>query len=176
MLTKVHEAHWIRAAFGAFLLVSAMDMARRAMIPHPVHHEHPPHSPAWLGLAGFFGGGTAPVCSGIGGGLIAVPVLLYVGRLPVQAVAPTALAGVCLTTLAGSIGYMTGGAGTAGLTLDGGIPGCPDGAAAGAWCRRAASPWECGSIARSSPSKLFWFFAAVFSVMGILLIKEGLGG
>ncbi len=80
------------------------------MIPHPVHHEQPPHSSAWLGLAGFFGGGMSSLL-GIGGGLIAVPVLLYVGRMPVQAVAPTALAGVCLTTLAGSIGYMTGGAG-----------------------------------------------------------------
>ncbi|HTG83189.1 MAG TPA: sulfite exporter TauE/SafE family protein, partial [Gemmatimonadales bacterium] len=37
LLTRVHEVHWVRAAFGVFLLVSAADMARRAMIPHPVH-------------------------------------------------------------------------------------------------------------------------------------------
>ena len=174
LLTKVHEAHWIRAAFGVFLLVSAADMARRAMIPHPVHHEHPPHSSAWLGLAGFFGGGVSSLL-GIGGGLIAVPVLLYVGRMPVQAVAPTALAGVCLTTLAGSIGYMTGGAGP---PVSPWMVGFVD--------ARMAVPLAIGAVTSVplgvrlnrtlSPQKLFWFFATTFCVMGVLLIKEGLGG
>ena len=144
------------------------------MIPHPVHHEHPPHSSAWLGLAGFFGGGVSSLL-GIGGGLIAVPVLLYVGRMPVQAVAPTALAGVCLTTLAGSIGYMTGGAGP---PVSPWMVGFVD--------ARMAVPLAIGAVTSVplgvrlnrtlSPQKLFWFFAATFSVMGVLLIKEGLGG
>jgi uncharacterized membrane protein YfcA len=144
------------------------------MIPHPVHHEHPPHSSAWLGLAGFFGGGVSSLL-GIGGGLIAVPVLLYVGRMPVQAVAPTALAGVCLTTLAGSIGYMTGGAGP---PVSPWMVGFVD--------ARMAVPLAIGAVTSVplgvrlnrtlSPQKLFWFFATTFCVMGVLLIKEGLGG
>ncbi len=111
VLARVEGAHWVRAAFGVFLLGSAWDMARRArQAPDADAIARHPHSWFWLAGIGAIGGGLAATL-GIGGGLIAVPVLLYIGRLPIRAVAPTALAGVCLTTLAGALGYLTAGAG-----------------------------------------------------------------
>ena len=114
ILTRVEGAHWVRAAFAIFLLISGTDMARRAR----AHRGDPPvrervrHSWVWLMAIGGIGGMMSALL-GIGGGLIAVPALLYVGRLPVNAVAPTALASVCLTTLSGGLGYVTAGAGPA---------------------------------------------------------------
>lgn len=174
ILAHMNGSHWVRVAFGAFLLISALDMARRSRRSRPESHAHPSHSPGWLALAGFFGGAMASLL-GIGGGLVAVPVLLYVGRLPVQAVAPTALAGVCLTTLSGGIGYATAGQGPPVSSL---MVGFID--------LRMALPLALGAVCsvpfgvrlqrRSSPATLYWLFAAVFGVMGILLIKEGFGG
>lgn len=108
ILTRAGGAHWVRAAFGLFLLASAWDLARRARSPQQPDPDPPqaPHSWAWLGGIGLLGGAMSALL-GIGGGLIAVPALLYVGRLPVRAVAPTALAGVCLTTLSGGLAYLT---------------------------------------------------------------------
>lgn len=112
LLTRVHQLDWVRALFGVFLLISSADMIRRSHRPHDPAVPRAPHSWIWLLGAGAAGGGVASLL-GIGGGLIAVPVFLYLGRLPIRAVAPTALAGVCLTTMAGGIGYLTAGPGPA---------------------------------------------------------------
>jgi uncharacterized protein len=173
LLTQLNAALWVRAVFGAFLIVSAVDMARRARRVPEDHALQAPHSSFWLMVAGFVGGGLSSLL-GIGGGLLAVPVLLYVGRLPVQAVSPTALAGVCLTTLAGGASYLT--AGTA-------PPVSPW--MAGFIDLRMALPLALGAVCTvpfgvslhhgASPPRLFWFFAVFFGVMGVLLIREGLG-
>jgi hypothetical protein len=173
LLTHLNAATWIRAVFGAFLIVSALDMARRARRSPEVDRPHGPHSSFWLMVAGFLGGGLSSLL-GIGGGLLAVPVLLYVGRLPVQAVSPTALAGVCLTTLAGGASYLTAGSAP---------PVSPW--MAGFIDVRMALPLALGAVCTvpfgvslhraASPPTLFWFFAVFFGVMGVLLIREGLG-
>lgn len=111
VLTRVDGAHWVRAAFGLFLLGSAWDMARQARRA-PAVEDSQRASHSWFWLAGIGAvGGVLSATLGVGGGLLALPVLLYIGRLPVRAVAPTALAGVCLTTFAGALGYLTAGAG-----------------------------------------------------------------
>jgi uncharacterized membrane protein YfcA len=170
VLTKVGQAPWIRAAFGAFLLVTALDMARRAQRAAEPAASAPraEHSWVWLVLAGFIGGGLSALL-GIGGGLIAVPVLLYVGRLPVKAVAPTALAGVCLTTLAGGLGYLTAGPG----------PQVSD-MMAGFVDLRMALPLSLGALVtvplgvrvqrRSSGPTLYRLFSAIFALIGLSLI------
>jgi hypothetical protein len=173
-LTRVGEVSWIRAVFGTFLLISAFDMARRARGAHRNEEPRAPHSPVWLALTGILGGALASLL-GIGGGLIAVPVLLYVGQLPIRAVAPTALAGVCLTTLAGGLGYLTAGTAPPVSSLMAGfvdirmaVP-----LALGAAC---TVPLGVRLNRAASPPSLFWFFAAIFGIVGFMILKEGVGG
>lgn len=175
LLTRVDQALWVRAVFGLFLLLSAGNMVSRARghTDGVAPEDRPTHSWGWLIPVGVLGG-AASALLGIGGGLIAVPALLYVGRLPVRAVAPTALAGVCLTTLAGGLAYMTAGPGPA-----------VSGSMAGFLDLRMALPLALGAVVTvplgvrvnrsSSPPTLYWLFAAVFSAIGLWLIIEWIG-
>lgn len=173
ILASAEEASWIRAGFGAFLLVSGWDMARRARNPAGETPGEPhPHSWIWLVLFGFVGGALSALL-GIGGGLIAVPVLLYVGKFPVRAVAPTALAAVCLTTLAGGVGYATAGPGPAFSSL-----------MAGFLDLRMAIPLVLGAVLtvpigvrvnrQSSPPTLYWSFAILLVAIGLSLVWQWL--
>ncbi len=168
ILTRTEQTLWLRGVFGLFLLMSAADMVRRARRPAAPEREHPPHSWAWLVASGAFGGALASLL-GIGGGLIAVPVLLYVGRLPVRAVAPTALAGVCLTTLSGALGY-----GLAG-------PAPPvSWAMAGYLDLRMTVPLALGAVLTvplgvrinrtARPRRLYWIFAVLLGGIGLSLL------
>ena len=172
LLTRAEQAHWIRAAFGGFLLLTAIDMIRRGrrLGDGSVHAAGTEHSWIWLVPVGFLGGALSALL-GIGGGLIAVPVLLYVGRLPVKAVAPTALAGVCLTTLSGGLGYVTAGPGPAVSEV-----------MAGFVDLRMAIPLALGALVtvplgvriqrRSSGPALYWVFAVIFATIGSSLIID----
>lgn len=174
VLTRVDQAHWVRAAFGAFLLITALDMGRRARLASRSGEEEarprPEHSHLWLLPVGFLGGGLSALL-GIGGGLIAVPILLYVGKLPVKACAPTALAGVCLTTLSGGMGYLTAGPGPAVSDM---MVGFLD--------FRMALPLALGALVtvplgvrtqrKSSGPALYRIFAVVFALIGLSLIVE----
>lgn len=171
VVTTIEEAQWVRAGFAAFLLVSGWDMARRARHPPGDGAGEPhPHSWAWLVLFGLVGGVFSALL-GIGGGLIAVPVLLYVGRFPVRAVAPTALAGVCLTTLAGAAGYVTAGPGPEFSSL-----------MAGFLDLRMAVPLALGAAVtvplgvrvnrESSPPTLYWFFAVLLAGIGCFILWQ----
>ncbi len=169
LLTQTEQAHWIRAAFAVFLLLSAADMARRASRTGTSGRTEG-GAPWRLGLALIgLAGGALSALLGIGGGLIAVPALLYVGRLPVSRVAPTALAGVCLTTLAGGIGYVTAG------------PGPPvSDWMAGFLDLRMLLPLSLGAVIAvpvgvrvnrsSSPPTLYRLFAAIFASIGLSIL------
>ena len=172
LLTRAEQAHWIRAAFGAFLLVTALDMIRRARQSDrgSVHAAGSERAWIWLVPVGFLGGALSALL-GIGGGLVAVPALLYVGRLPVKAVAPTALAGVCLTTLSGGLGYVTAGPGPAVSEV-----------MAGFMDLRMAIPLALGALVtvplgvriqrRSSGPALYWVFAVVLATIASSLIID----
>ncbi len=171
LLTKADQAAWVRGAFGAFLLLSALDMARRARHPGSASTEAGTPSArdqACLVGIGVVGGGLSALL-GIGGGLIAVPALLYFARLPIRMVAPTALAGVCLTTLSGGVSYLTAGPGP---VVSEQMIGFVD--------LRMALPLSIGAIVtvplgvlvnrRSSAPTLFWLFAAIFAVIGASIL------
>ena len=108
IVSQANEAEWVRGAFGVFLIFSALDMARRAAThreftePREANQFSPP---VLMGI-GVVGGAMTSML-GIGGGLIAVPALLYIARLPIRTVAPTSLVSVGLATLSGMISYLT---------------------------------------------------------------------
>jgi uncharacterized membrane protein YfcA len=171
LLTGAENVHWARALFAVFLLVTATDMWRRSKrVESPAPEERPAHSWLWLGLIGIVGGAMAATL-GIGGGLIAVPVLLYVGRLPIKSIAPTTLAGVCLTTLSGGLGYLTAGTAPA---ISPYMIGYVD--------LQMALPLALGATLtvplgvrvnrRSTPARLFTIFAAVFALLGLWLLFD----
>jgi len=171
LLTTVEEGPLVRAGFGLFLLVSGWDMARRARKPSDDTPGVPhPHSWAWLVFFGLLGGALSALL-GIGGGLIAVPVLMYVGKFPVRAVAPTALAAVCLTTLAGGLGYATAGPGPA---LSSFMTGFLD--------LRMAAPLALGAALtvplgvrvnrQASAPTLSWSFAILLAGIGLSLLWQ----
>lgn len=187
ILTRAGEQHWVRPLFGVFLLISAWDMARRGaaaarrdgtLVAAPDSAPALPvgEAPSRLGVQASIGlvligilGGALSALLGIGGGLIAVPVFLYLARLPVRAVAPTALAGVCLTTLAGGLGYLTAGPGPA---VSAHMAGFLD--------LRMLLPLALGAVItvplgvrvnrQASPPTLYQVFAVVFAVIGISIL------
>ena len=175
ILTRVEGAHWIRAAFAIFILISGADMARHARThrAEPALRERAPHSWLWLMGIGVIGGVMSALL-GIGGGLIAVPVLLYVGRLPINAVAPTALAGVCLTTLSGGLGYVTAGAGPA---VSQWMAGFIDLRMAMALSVGAACTVPLGvrMNRRAQAPTLYRIFAAIFGVIGLSILWPFIG-
>ncbi|HXE58725.1 MAG TPA: sulfite exporter TauE/SafE family protein [Gemmatimonadales bacterium] len=175
ILTRMDELRWVRGAFGLFLMLSAIDMARRALGREP--HEADPRAPAHpvlLVVAGLASGVLASLL-GIGGGLVAVPVMLYCAKLPIKAVAPTTLAAVVLTTLSGVLGY---------LTASGGPP--VSRTMVGFVDLRMAVPLALGAaltvplgvyINRTAhPRTLFWSFGAVLGLIGARLAWQGFAG
>jgi uncharacterized membrane protein YfcA len=170
ILTGAEDVHWARAVFAVFLLITAVDMWRRSRAGEPAPDDRPPHSLVWLALIGIVGGAMAALL-GIGGGLIAVPVLLYVGRLPIKSIAPTTLAGVCLTTLSGGISYLTAGHAPAispymvgYMDLQMAIP-----LALGA---TLTVPLGVRVNRSSTPARLFTIFALVFALLGLWLLVD----
>lgn len=92
----------LQKAFGAFLLLVAVQMAR----PLKTHERTPPARP-WMVLAGLGIGGLSALF-GIGGAAISVPFLGWCGVAPVQAIATAAALGLPIA-LAGTLGYVVTG-------------------------------------------------------------------
>lgn len=176
VVSQAAEAEWVRGAFGIFLLVSAGDMARRAATHRDFAEPKDAHqfSPGLLVLVGIVGGVMTSTL-GIGGGLIAVPALLYIARLPIRTVAPTSLVAVGIATLAGTVGYMTASNAPA---ISSTMAGFVD--------LRMALPLALGAACTvplgvhlnriSKPATLYWLFALLLGGLGIRLAWQGLLG
>jgi uncharacterized protein len=172
IVSQADEAEWVRGAFGLFLVISSADMARRAAThrdfsePKEAHH----HSAFLLVLIGLVGGVMTSML-GIGGGLIAVPALIYVARLPIRTVAPTSLVSVGLATLSGMTSYLT-------------APNPPaiSGLMAGWVDLRMAIPLAAGAVCTvplgvylnraSKPATLYWVFSLILATLGVRLIWQ----
>ena len=169
IVSQSDEAEWVRGAFGVFLLISAADMARRAATHRDFSEPLEAHnySPVLLVLIGLVGGAMTSML-GIGGGLIAVPALLYVARLPIRTVAPTSLVSVGLATLSGMVSYLTAPNPPAISSLMVGwvdfrmaIP-----LALGAAC---TVPLGVHLNRASKPATLYWVFSVILAGLGVWL-------
>jgi uncharacterized membrane protein YfcA len=173
IVSQADEAEWVRGAFGLFLLLSAADMGRRAATHGEFSEPREAHqySPLFLVLIGVVGGVMTSML-GIGGGLIAVPALLYVARLPIRTVAPTSLVSVGLATLAGMVSYLI-------------APNAPpiSERMAGWVDLRMAVPLALGAACTvplgvylnraSKPATLYWLFSLLLATLGVRLIWQG---
>jgi uncharacterized protein len=103
----------LKTGFGVLLMFSAGRLVyRRAGLPEPAPAE-PRLSPVWTLSTGAVVGLLSALL-GVGGGTIAIPLLIYVLKLDVRQVAATSIGIVGLTAPAGTMGYVIGGFGAPG--------------------------------------------------------------
>jgi uncharacterized membrane protein YfcA len=161
----------LKVAFGLLLLASAIQMGwgygkgagrrvRRVTLPRT----------AITGIAV----GLLSAMLGVGGGVIAIPMLAYLIGLEVRQLAATSLAIIMFAALAGTITYMLSSEGTAGLPLG----------YLGHVHLLAALPILAGSLLavgwgtrlnqRLPARKLRWIFAVLFGGVGIQLLVENI--
>jgi uncharacterized membrane protein YfcA len=165
----------LKLVFGALLVVSATRLAWHAA----PRQGAPEKEPLRLATAPLLATGAAvgllSGAMGVGGGVIAIPLLLHVVRIEVRRVAATSLAVIIFAALAGTVAYMFGGLGVAGLPrwsvgyvhLAAGI-----GIAVGAVI---AVPWGAALNRRLPERTLALVFAAVFALIGVRLVIDNAG-
>lgn len=151
--------------FGLFLVFNGIQMAGRK----PQAEGKPLRLQLWVTAATGTLVGFLSAVLGVGGGLVAIPMLLHVVRLDVARVAATSLAVVGLAACSGTLTYIINGAG---------LPGRPPGSI-GYVHAAAALPILLGSMVavrygakanqRVNRRVLRWLFGAAFVVLGLRL-------
>lgn len=160
----------LKFAFGMFLIVTGIQllMGRGSDATGP---QRSMLLPAVLtgAVVGMFS-----ALLGVGGGLVAIPLLMYVVRLDIRQVAATSLAIVAFAATAGTATYMLTGAGLAGLPV--GSVGFVHVAAALPMLPGAvlAARWGARVNQRLDAKRLRWLFAALFAVLGTHLVIANL--
>lgn len=160
----------LKVAFGTFLMFTAIQL----LTGRGSGAEGPPRFS--LPLVIFTGAvvGIFSAMLGVGGGLVAIPLLMYVVRLDIRHVAATSLAIVAFAATAGTATYMVTGAGAADLPT--GSVGFVHVAAALPMLPGAilAARWGARVNQRLDARKLRWLFAVMFAVLGANLVIRNL--
>ncbi len=101
----------LKFAFGLFLLATAAQLiwGRRHDAGHPLRLQ------PWITIPIGLFAGTFSAIMGVGGGLVAIPLLLHFVGVDIRRVAATSLTIVVLAASAGTVTYMVTGTGVAGL-------------------------------------------------------------
>jgi uncharacterized membrane protein YfcA len=105
----------LKAAFGAFLLVSAVRLLASRVPPADASGIRAPMGKARAGI----GGGAIGFLSallGVGGGIVAVPILLQWGKLELDRAVPASIAIILFAAPAGVLSYALADSSDAGLT------------------------------------------------------------
>jgi uncharacterized membrane protein YfcA len=165
-------ADLLKVAFGLFLLASAIQLVAGKRTAS----ERPLRISAWVTIPTGLGVGVFSALMGVGGGLVAIPMLIHLIGMPVQKVAATSLAVIIFAASAGTITYIA-----EGWTA----PGLPPGSL-GYVHALAALPLMIGSVltvqagARLNQSMdvrlLRRLFAALLLVLGGRLVVQGIAG
>lgn len=110
-LAPMIPAEILKLAFGLLLLVSGFRLLRSRDGARTGRER--PHV-----VVGALSGAAVGLMSallGVGGGIVAIPILVYLVGLPMEKVAATSMAIIVFTALAGVTGYAVSGTGEAGL-------------------------------------------------------------
>jgi len=160
-------AEWLKLGFGFFLLFTASQMVRKRKAPvsdEPVRINMPAVAATGL-LVGMFS-----ALLGVGGGLVAIPLLMNVMHIDVKRLAATSLAIVTFAATAGTITYMTAasvGTGYVGFVhVAAALPMLPGAMIAARWGARLNQ--------RLDPDKLKRLFAIMFLLLGLRIIIANL--
>ncbi len=108
----------LKVAFGAFLLVMAWRLARGRQRPATETDDRGAPVPRISWAAGLTGGGAIGLLSallGVGGGIVAIPILLRWARLDLHRIVPASLGIITMAALAGTLSYIVAGWGTEAL-------------------------------------------------------------
>lgn len=164
----------LKVMFGLLVVASGVRMAMN----RPARGELPtPREPRLtLAITTFIGlvVGLLSALLGVGGGIIAIPLLLYLARVDVQRVAATSIAIIAITAVAGAASYML--SGTGGQGLPPGSVGYVHMPAAVAMFIASLVSVRLGATLnqRLHPRTLTLVFAALFLVLGLHLVVDNL--
>lgn len=112
-LTPSVPGDWLRAGFAAFLLVVGARLLLRP-VPAPVADRGASEGRPALGLVGGCAVGVFSALLGVGGGLVAIPLLIFAYRMDLKRVAAASMGVVGFAALAGAVGYLAAGIGPGG--------------------------------------------------------------
>lgn len=166
-------ADTLKFAFGIFLLVAAA----RLLFGRRRSADDKPLSGKTHSLRAVVGGASVGFFSallGVGGGLMAIPVLIYWLNTPIRKVSGTSLAIIMFTAIAGVLSYTAYGilSPTSGRGL---LPYIHFPAAtAMATGALVAINWGPRIQQRLSPGGLRWLFAIMFGLLGLRLVAGNL--
>lgn len=159
-------AEALKVAFGAFLVFTAVQLlVRRAGRRKGALRVSMPAAAVTGVLVGL-----SSALLGVGGGLVAIPLLIHVMRLDMERIAATSLAIVAVAATAGTLTYMVSGQGAAGLPsgsigyvhVFAALPMLPGAMLAARWGARANQ--------RMDPRLLRRTFAVLLGVLGLHLV------
>jgi uncharacterized protein len=161
----------LKLGFGFLLLVSGIRLLRRGR--RGVRARERPNL-AMAAAAGVAVGAMAALL-GLGGGIVAIPILIYLVGLPLEKVAATSMAIIVFTATAGVLGYAVAGS----------VGGAMPTGSVGYVHALAGLPIMAGALAAVGPGarvnqsldgrRLRLLFAAVFILLGLRLVIENAG-
>jgi uncharacterized protein len=163
----------LRVGFGAFLLLSGVQLALRRGVAAPGDEgERAPVALPLIALSGILVGIFSALL-GVGGGIVAIPILMYLVRVEVRRVAATSMGIIAITASAGAAAYMVSGLGAPGLPP--GSVGYVDIVTGLAMFLGAVTSvrWGAHLNQRLSPRALALVFAGLFILLGGRLIAGG---
>lgn len=169
----VVPAELLKVAFGIFLLVVSTRLLIGRRRAEAYSSDEPAEVPAGRALAGGAAVGFFSALLGVGGGLVAIPVLIYGLHISLRKVSATSLAIITFTALTGVIAYAISGwadhvSETALAYFH--LPACV-GLAVGALVAVPVGPF----IQQRMPTHaLRWLFAAVFLLLGLRIAVANL--
>lgn len=171
-LAPIIPAQGLKLGFGALLTASGIQL----LLPRRVRDTETKNGHLWLGaIGGVFVGGLSSLL-GVGGGIVAIPILVYVVGLGLEKVAATSMAVIVFTATAAVAGY---------ATAEPGAQLMPPGSL-GYIHYMAGLPILAGSIfsvrlgarvnQRLSARKLRMIFGLFFLALGLRLVIENIHG
>lgn len=164
----------LKALFGLFLLAAALRLLWGGRGEEADSRTSKPRRYTGRAIAGGLSVGLFSSVLGVGGGIVAIPILIQLLHLPLRRVSPTSLAIIACTATAAVVGYLV-----AGARVDPGLTGAltyVEIAAAVALTLGAFLSIKLGTILhrRLPVRSLRWLFAAVFLLIGIRLAVQNL--